>query len=77
MLLYDLQAQRQTEPHSSRFRRLISLKQAVRHLRCDAGTVVFDLEDDTVAALGNADDHESARVRPLRGRVNRVGDEVV
>jgi hypothetical protein len=56
---------------------LVGLEQAVHHLRCDAGTVVFDLEDDTVAALGDADDHESTRVRPLRGRVNRVGDEVV
>src|ERR1700730_16200470 len=77
VLLYYLQAQRQTEPHSSRLRSLVGLEQAVHHLLCDAGTVVFDLDDDTVAAPGNAHDHESARVRPLRGRVNRVGDKVV
>ena len=77
MLLYDLQAQMQTEPHSSWLRSLIGLEQAVRYLRCDAGTVVFDLNDDPVAAPGDAHDHESARVRPLRGRVNRIGDEVV
>src|SRR3984893_4747727 len=77
VLLYDLQAQRQPEPHSSRFRRLISLEQAARYLWCDAGTVVFDLDDDSVAAPCDAHDHESAPVRSLRGRVNRVGEEVV
>src|SRR6202035_5255968 len=77
VLLYNLQAQRQTEPHSSRLRSLVGLEQSVHHLRCDAGTIVFDLDDDAFAAPGDAHDHKSACVRALRSRVNRVGDEVV
>src|ERR1700731_1544892 len=73
VLLYNLHAQRQTEPHSSRLRSLVGLEQSVHHLRCDAGTIVFDLDDDAFAAPGDA----QARVRALRSRVNRVGDEVV
>src|ERR1700730_18608341 len=77
VLLYDLLAEMQTEPHSVCLRSLIGLEHAIRHLRSHTRTVVFNLHDDSVAARGDAYDHTPARVRPLRGRVDRVGDEIV
>src|ERR1700730_10194170 len=72
VLLYDLLAEMQTEPHSMCLRSLIGLEHAIRHLRNHTRTVVFNLHDDSIAARGDAYDHTPARVRHSRISIGAV-----
>ena len=76
-LLHDSTTESESEPHSSGFGCLVSLKQALRHLRRHSGTVVIDLDDRPTVAVDHANEDASACVSAFRGGIDRIADDVV
>src|SRR5262249_44838355 len=75
--LNDPSAQVQAEPHPPRLGGLISVKNVVRQLRSHSSAVVLDPEHDRLAAFcGDPHNYATACVRPLCGRVDRIGYEI-